>query len=115
MREDHPGQRGVVAWYLAAVAMLSLAASQIFPMPFAWTLALSGTLIVLLVATAVLGMTKKKPAGLFGIGWISLVLALLFNALRAFDFIPAVWQAIGAALLLISVALFVISAIRRSW
>jgi hypothetical protein len=69
----------------------------------------------LLVAAAVLGMTKKTPAGLFRIGWFSLVLAFLFNLLRAIDFIPAVWQAIGAALLLISVVLFVISAIRRSW
>ena len=48
-------------------------------------------------------------------GWYSLALVYLFLILRGFDFIPEGWQAIGGALLLISVVLFVISAIRRSW
>jgi hypothetical protein len=72
MRENHPRKRGVVAWYLAVVAMLSLAACQIFPMPFGWMLVPYVTMLVLLMAAAVLGMTKKKPAGLFRIGWLSL-------------------------------------------
>jgi hypothetical protein len=122
MREDLPRQRGVVTWYLSAVGMLALTASQIVPMPLGWKKALLVMAMVLVLAAVsaipVLGMTKKMPAGLFRIGWSFLIGAYLFAFPRILDLISTDWEVpiimISTALLLISAVLFAISAVPRS-